>query len=107
MQMSIVVFIISILLFFVLFFGIGFLLNMILRMCWVMTFIYPIIAILIVDKIRFIEYFTNTIISFQTLGHRLSSLGTADIVILLSGFLGAISAGIAIKLLRKNGYQMF
>ncbi|WML45879.1 YuiB family protein [Neobacillus sp. PS3-40] len=107
MQMSIVVFIISILLFFVLFFGIGFLLNMILRMCWVMTILYPIFVILFIDKVRFSEYFTNSGVAFQSLGHRLSSLGTADIVILLSGFLGAISAGIAIKLLRKNGYQMF
>jgi hypothetical protein len=107
MQMSIVVLIISILLFFVLFFGIGFILNMILRMSWVMAIIYPIVAIFIVDKVRFIEYFTNSKMAFQELAHKLSSLATADILILLSGLAGAISAGIAIKLLRKSGYQMF
>jgi hypothetical protein len=107
MQMSIGVLIISVLLFFVLFFGIGFLLNMILRMYWIMAFIYPIIAILIVDKVRFIEYFTNSGVAYHALIHRFSSLGTADIVILLSGFIGAISAGITMKLLRKKGYQMF
>lgn len=107
MQMSIVVLVISILLFFVLFFGIGFILNMLLRMSWIMAFIYPIIAILIVDKVRFIEYFTNSKYAFQQLGHRISSLAIADILILLSGLAGAITAGITIKLLRKNGYQMF
>jgi purine-cytosine permease-like protein len=107
MQMSIVVLIISILLFFVLFFGIGFLLNMVLRMSWIMAIIYPIIAILIVDKVRFVEYFTNSGTAFSSLIDRFSSLATADIVILLSGFIGALSAGIAMKLLRRNGYRMF
>jgi purine-cytosine permease-like protein len=107
MQMSIVILIISILLFFVLFFGIGFILNMILRMSWVMAVIYPIISIFIVDDVRFIQYFTNSKAAFQELGHKFSSLATADILILLSGFAGAIAAGITIKLLRKSGYQMF
>ncbi len=107
MQMSIVVLIISILLFFVLFFGIGFLLNMLLRMSWIMAIIYPIIAILIVDKVRFIEYFTNSQSAFRQLGHRFVSLGIADIIILISGLAGAIAAGITIKLLRKSGYAMF
>jgi hypothetical protein len=107
MQMSIVVLIISILLFFVLFFGIGFLLNMLLRMSWIMAIVYPIIAILIVDKVRFIEYFTNSQSAFSQLGHRFVSLGIADIIILISGLAGAIAAGITIKLLRKSGYAMF
>jgi purine-cytosine permease-like protein len=107
MQMSIVVLIISILLFFVLFFGIGFILNMLLRMSWVMAIAYPLIAVFIVDKVKFIEYFTNSKVAFQELGQKLSSLATADILILVSGLLGAICAGLTIKLLRKNGYQMF
>ena len=37
----------------------------------------------------------------------LSSLATADILILISGLAGAVAAGFTIKLLRKNGYQMF
>ncbi|WML47085.1 YuiB family protein [Neobacillus sp. PS3-34] len=107
MQMNIVVLIISMLLFFVLFFGIGFLLNMLLRMSWIMAVIYPVIAIFIVDKVRFIKYFTDSRNAFQELGHRFSTLAVADVLILLSGFAGAIVAGITIKLLRKNGYQMF
>lgn len=107
MQMSIVVLIISILLFFVLFFGIGFILNMLLRMSWIMAIIYPIVAILIVDKVRAIEYITNSKAAFSELGEKLTSLATADLLILFSGLAGAIAAGITIKMLRKNGYQMF
>ncbi|MED4204674.1 YuiB family protein [Neobacillus mesonae] len=107
MPMNIVVLLISILLFFVLFFGIGFILNMILRMTWVMAVIYPIVAILIIDKVRFVEYFTNSKYAFKELGHRFTTLATADIIILISGLAGAIASGITIKLLRKNGYQMF
>lgn len=76
-------------------------------MSWIMAIIYPIVAILIIDKVRFIEYFTNSKYAFDQLGRRVSSLAPADIIILSSGFAGAIAAGITIKLLRKNGYQMF
>jgi purine-cytosine permease-like protein len=107
MQMSIVVLIISIVLFFVLFFGIGFILNMLLRMSWIMAVIYPIVAIFIIDKVSFFEYFTNSKAAFLDLGHRLGSLATADVLILSSGLAGAITAGLTIKFLRKNGYQMF
>lgn len=107
MQMTIFVLPISMLLFFVLFFGIGFILNMLLRMSWIMAIIYPIIAILIIDKVRFIEYFRNTKESFSSLASELSQLATADILILSSGMLGAIGAGLTIKMLRKKGYQMF
>ncbi|WP_059173603.1 YuiB family protein [Bacillus sp. FJAT-27445] len=105
--MSIVELVLSMLLFFVLFFGIGFLLNMLLRMSWIMAVIYPIIVLLIVDKVRFIDYFKNSKNALTELGHELASLGSADIIILSSGLVGAIAAGAAIKLLRKNGYQMF
>ena len=105
--MPIWVVIISMLLFFVLFFGIGFLLNMLLRMSWIMTIIYPLFTVFIVDKVRFIEYFTNSKAAFSELGEKLISLATADLLILSSGLAGAIVAGIVIKMLRKNGYQMF
>ncbi|WP_419393516.1 YuiB family protein [Cytobacillus praedii] len=107
MEMTIFVLPISILLFFVLFFGIGFILNMLLRMSWIMAIIYPIIAIFIIDKVRFIEYFSNSKESFTSLGSELTQLATADVLILLSGLAGAIGAGITIKILRKKGYQMF
>ena len=107
MQMTIFVLPISMLLFFVLFFGIGFILNMLLRMSWIMAIIYQIIAILIIDKVRFIEYFSNSSEAFRGLAAELSSLALADILILSSGLLGAVAAGITIKILRKKGYQMF
>ena len=107
MQMTIFVLPISMLLFFVLFFGIGFILNMLLRMSWIMAIIYPIVAILIIDKVRFIEYFQHAKESFSSLGNELSQLATADVLILSSGLAGAIVAGITIKVLRKKGYQMF
>ncbi|CAM3466006.1 YuiB family protein [Aeromicrobium ponti] len=107
MQMTIFVLPISMLLFFVLFFGIGFILNMLLRMSWIMAIIYPIIAILIIDKVRFIEYFQNTGEALSSLGVEFSSLALADILILSSGMAGAIVAGITIRLLRKKGYRMF
>ncbi|QTN00189.1 hypothetical protein ERJ70_13305 [Sediminibacillus dalangtanensis] len=99
--------VVSILLFFVLFFGIAFILNMLLRQSWLMAFIYPIIVLLIVDDIPFKTYFTNTGSAFQSLGNRLVGLTVVDIVILISGFIGTIVSGIVIKMLRKNGYQMF
>lgn len=107
MQMNIVVLIISMILFFVLFFGIGFILNMLLRMSWVMAIVYPIVAIFIIDDVRFIDYFTNSKMAFSSLGEKITSLASADILILSSGLAGAILAGFAIKLLRKKGYRMF
>lgn len=105
--MPIWIVLISMLLFFVLFFGIGFLLNMLLRMSWIMAIIYPLITVFIVDKVRFIEYFTNSKEAFTELGDKLAKLASADVLILSSGLAGAIVAGIVIKMLRKNGYQMF
>lgn len=107
MQITIFTLPISMVLFFVLFFGIGFILNMLLRMTWVMSIVYPIIAILIIDKVRFIEYFTNTKFAFGELISGLTNLAMADILILSSGLAGAIGAGITIRLLRKRGYRMF
>lgn len=107
MQMPLPVLIISMLLFLVLFFGIGFILNMLLRMTWLMAIIYPIVAIFIIDDVRFSKYFTHTGDAFQELGRKLTSLMAADIMILVSGFIGALVAGVVMKLLRKKGYRMF
>lgn len=107
MQMSVVVLMISVVLFFILFFGVGFLLNMLLRMSWIMAIIYPIIAVFIIDRVRFSEYFLNTKYAVSDLENRFTALGSADVIILSSGLAGAIVSGIVIKLLRKNGYVMF
>jgi len=99
--------IISMLLFLILFFGISFLLNMVLRATWLMAFIYPIIVILIVDKVKFIEYFTAPSSSFSALGQNLIALELGDILVLSSGLVGVIISGFVIKILRARGYQMF
>jgi hypothetical protein len=99
--------IISILLFIVLFFGIGFLLNMLLRSTWFMAIIYPIVVIRIVDDVSVFEYITAPISSFSALGSKLISLQIADIIILSAGMAGALLAGLANKVLRSKGYQMF
>ncbi|MET0786468.1 MAG: YuiB family protein [Paenisporosarcina sp.] len=104
---TLVTLMLSVLIFLVMFFGIGFLLNMLLRMTWLMAIVYPIVVILIVDEVDIFDYFTKPVVAFQALGDKLTSLHFADITILTSGLIGAIIAGIVIKLLRKNGYQMF
>lgn len=80
---------------------------MLLRATWVMAVIYPIVVIRIVDDVNLFDYITAPITSVSLLGSKLIALQTADIIILASGMLGAIIAGLIIKLLRKNGYQMF
>lgn len=107
MEMSVPILIISILLFFVLFFGIGFLLNMILRMSWVMAFIYPIVFLLIVDNLEMTQYIFQPLHSLTHVGNQVLALRLADIVILSSGFIGALCSGIAIRTLRSKGYRMF
>jgi len=98
---------ISMLLFFVLFFGIGFILNMLLRMTWIMSILYPLVVLIIVDGISTLSYITHTREAFTTLGERLIGLKPADMLILLSGLAGAVLSGIVIKELRKKGYRMF
>ena len=107
MQMNIVVLIISMLLFFVLFFGIGFILNMLLRMSWIMAIIYPIISIFIIDKVRFVEYFTNAGASFSDLFNRITNLALADILILTSGLFGGHCSRCTIKALEKEAIKCF
>ncbi|GAB4072767.1 YuiB family protein [Barrientosiimonas marina] len=100
-------FVVSILLFLVIFFGLAFILNMLLRTTWLMAIIYPIIIVMIVDGMPTTDYFTAPQESFTTAFTRLTEVTAADITILGAGFAGTIISGIIIKLLRKNGYQMF
>jgi hypothetical protein len=104
---SLPVVLISVVLFFVLFFGIGFLLNMLLRMSWIMACIYPIVCAFIVNDQKLIDYFRTPFESFLDLISKFGTLAAADVLILMSGLGGAVMSGIAIKLLRKRGYQMF
>ncbi|HLR52647.1 MAG TPA: YuiB family protein [Candidatus Avamphibacillus sp.] len=99
--------IVSILLFFVIFFGLAFILNMLLRRTWLMSIIYPLIVLMIVDNLSTVEYFKNPGASFATAFDNLMNVTPVDIIILLAGFAGTIVSGFVIKFLRKSGYQMF
>lgn len=99
--------IIAVLLYLILFFGIGFILNMLLRSTWIMAVLYPAVIWFLIDDAGFFSYFTNPGGSFSTLGENLIALTTADIIILIAGMVGAVLAGIAIRMLRTRGYQMF
>ncbi|MEH6943259.1 YuiB family protein [Bacillus sp. JJ722] len=107
MQLTIPSLIISIVLFFILFFGIGFLLNMLFRASWIMAFLFPVIALYIINNAKLINYFKDPSTTFGHLGEKVTSIATADFIILSSGFLGTVAAGITMKYLRKKGYQMF
>lgn len=99
--------IVSVILYFVIFFGISFIINMLLRRTWLMTVLYPFIIILIVGDNKFSQYFTEPGHAFSALIEQVSNFAIYDIIILLSGLVGAIVSGIVIKILRKSGYQMF
>ncbi|MDC3418306.1 YuiB family protein [Aquibacillus salsiterrae] len=100
-------FIVSIVLFFVLFFGISFILNMLLRKTWIMSFVYPIIVLLIVDDFPVSNYFSDPITSISSVWNKFFILTTMDVFILLFGFIGTLTSGFVIRMLRKNGYRMF
>lgn len=99
--------VVSILLFFVIFFGLSFILNMLLRRTWLMSFVYPIIILLIVDDLSKVEYIKRPIYAITTAFSNLMNITLVDVIILASGFVGTIVSGIVIKFLRKSGYQMF
>lgn len=104
---SVVQLVVSVILYFVMFFGVAFILNMLLRRTWLMTILYPFVAIIIIDGIPFFDYFTNTSEAFSALGNTLGKLTIADYVIMGAGLLGTIVSGFVIKILRKSGYRMF
>lgn len=119
--------VVSVLLYFVIFFGISFILNMLLRRTWLMSYLYPIVMLLTIDNISLKQfddvnvdhpllimgdmsistYFTNPIKSFYTVFIKLLHTTPVDLIILSSGLVGTIVSGIVIRILRRNGYQMF
>ena len=59
------------------------------------------------DKISTTMYFTNPSIAFSKLLTGITHIHTADILMLGSGWVGAIVAGFVIRNLRRSGYSMF
>lgn len=106
-SVSLVQLIISFVLFFIMFFGIGFLLNMLLRMTWLMAIVYPVVVVLIIDEVSFLDYIFKPGTTFPLLLDKIQALQIVDIVILSGGFGGAIVAGFVMIYLRKAGYRMF
>ncbi len=98
---------VSILLYFVMFFGIAFIVNMLIRKTWLMSYLYPFIIILMIDNLSTWKYITSPGNAFSELGGILGNLTGYDMVLFLFGFIGTITAGIVMKLLRKSGYGMF
>src|SRR5690625_802811 len=96
-----------ILLFFVMFFGLSFILNMLLRRTWLMSFVYPVIVLLIVDDLSKVEYIKRPGYAIGTAFSNLMQVTFVDIIILASGLVGTLVSGVVIKFLRKSGYQMF
>lgn len=107
MQVQIIQLIIAMVLFFILFFGVSFILNMILKMTWLMMFVYPIVLILVVNTTPLYDVFTQFPDAFNAFITNVMNLTFADYVLFISGFLGIIVAGLAIKYLRNAGYTMF
>jgi hypothetical protein len=99
--------VVSIVLYFVIFFGIAFILNMLLRRTWLMAVLYPFVISVIVSDSTIASYFTQPTVAIPATFHKMISLPIVDIVILSSGFLGAIVSGVVVKMLRKSGYRMF
>lgn len=104
---SLIQHIVSVILFFVMFFGLAFILNMLLRRTWLMSFVYPVIILLIVGKLNVTQYITKPVYAFSTAFSNLMNITLVDTIILSSGFAGTIVSGIVIKILRRSGYQMF
>ena len=107
MAMNIDQLFISVLLYFVLFYGISFILNMILKMTWIMAFVYPVIVLWIIGRVSLFDYISSPGESFGILWENIIGISFYDVIILGSGFIGIILAGMTIRYLRKAGYQMF
>ncbi len=98
---------VMIILYFVMFFGIAFIVNMLIRKTWLMAYLYPFILIIMIDNLATWEYIVRPGQAFSALGTKVVNLTGFDIILFVFGFLGTITAGYVMKLLRKNGYQMF
>lgn len=72
-----------------------------------MAILYPIVISVIVGDSKLSEYFTKPTEAFSSTFETMTSLATADFIIVFSGFVGTIVSGFVIKYLRKTGYQMF
>lgn len=99
--------ILSMLLYFIIFFGISFILNMLLRRTWLMAILYPIVISVVVGDSPVSEYFTAPGTAISATFNKMVSLPAVDLIILSSGFAGAIVSGVVVKMLRKSGYRMF
>lgn len=72
-----------------------------------MTFLYPIVIIVIISGNGLTDYFVKPGEAFATIRETVSGITLDDYIILSGGLLGTIVSAIVIKKLRKGGYQMF
>lgn len=72
-----------------------------------MTFLYPIVILLIISDNSLSAYFIEPKAAFSVVGETIRNVTIDDYIILSGGLIGTIVSGIVIKMLRKSGYQMF
>ncbi len=80
---------------------------MLLKTTWLVAILYPIIVLLMIDKVPTFSYFSSPVQTFYKVGARLSHLAASDWTVLALGLVGAIISGVTMKLLRSRGYTMF
>lgn len=91
--------VIATLLFFVLLFGIGFILNMLLKTTWFPIYLYVIVMVPLVVYWQWEDH--------ESFWGNIAAYSFVDYITALGGLAGAVISGMAIRYLRKNGYQMF
>lgn len=72
-----------------------------------MAYVYPVIVLWIIGRVSLFDYIANPGESFGILWENIIGISMFDVIILGSGFIGIILAGMTIRYLRKAGYQMF
>src|SRR5690625_7326340 len=80
---------------------------MLVRQTWVITLLYPFIIILVVGKYSFLDYFTQPGNAFPAVLEIFTSMTLVVAINIIFVFIGTIVAGIVMRALRKDGYQMF
>ncbi len=72
-----------------------------------MAIFYPFIIVIVINDIKVLDYVKHPIASFSEAFGYLGQLQYQDVLILLAGFAGTLVSGVVIRILRRNGYQMF
>lgn len=72
-----------------------------------MSFVYPVVIIIVISKVNIFKYFVSPQEAFSTAFANVMNITLVDWIILCSGLVGTIVSGFVVRFLRKSGYQMF